>query len=297
MPSDAAPRGAGVLMAIGGAEDKLGDRTILSHFVRLAGGDRARIVVLATASSLGDELTGLYERVFVELGTAEVRPLRPSTREQAEAPAPAEEVARATGVFMTGGNQLRLSMVVAGTLLAAHRRGAVVGGTSAGASALSSHMVAFGGPGEVPKQRLAHMAAGLGLLPGAVIDQHFTQRNRLGRLLLLVAESPSQLGIGIDEDTAAVVTPDGVLEVLGKGTVTVVDGARAQSDAFEVRARRPVLVSGVVLHALPPGYRFDLGARVLLPRLQSIPVAGRRGRAGPRPRRRAGGEEEQEASQ
>src|SRR6266545_308938 len=215
MPSDAAPRGAGVLMAIGGAEDKLGDRTILSHFVRLA----------------------------------------------------------------------------------AHRRGAVVGGTSAGASALSSHMVAFGGPGEVPKQRLAHMAAGLGLLPGAVIDQHFTQRNRLGRLLLLVAESPSQLGIGIDEDTAAVVTPDGVLEVLGKGTVTVVDGARAQSDAFEVRARRPVLVSGVVLHALPPGYRFDLGARVLLPRLQSIPVAGRRGRAGPRPRRRAGGEEEQEASQ
>ena len=302
MPSDAAPRGAGVLMAIGGAEDKLGDRTILSHFVRLAGGDRAHIVVLATASSLGDELTGLYERVFAELGAAEVRPLRPHTREQAEAPGPAEEVARATGVFMTGGNQLRLSMVVAGTrlgaaLLDAHRRGTVVGGTSAGASALSSHMVAFGGPGEVPKQRLAHMAAGLGLLPGAVIDQHFTQRNRLGRLLLLVAESPSQLGIGIDEDTAAVVTPDGVLEVLGKGTVTVVDGARAQSDAFEVRARRPVLVSGVVLHALPPGYRFDLRARVLLPRLQSVPVAGRRGRAGPRPRRRAGGEEEQEASQ
>jgi len=202
---------------------------------------------------------------------------------------------------MTGGNQLRLSMVVAGTrlgaaLLDAHRRGVVVGGTSAGASALSSHMVAFGGPGEVPKQRLAHMAAGLGLLPGAVIDQHFTQRNRLGRLLLLVAESPSQLGIGIDEDTAAVVTPDGVLEVLGKGTVTVVDGARAQSDAFEVRARRPVLVSGVVLHALPPGYRFDLAARVLLPRLQAVPGAGRR-RAAPRPRRRGGGEAEQEASQ
>jgi cyanophycinase len=303
MPSDAAPRGAGVLMAIGGAEDKLGDRTILSHFVRLAGGDRARIVVLATASSLGDELTGLYERVFAELGAAEVRSLRPRTREQAQAPAAAEEVAGATGVFMTGGNQLRLSMVVAGTrlgaaLVDAHRRGVVVGGTSAGASALSTHMVAFGGPGEVPKQRLAHLSAGLGLLPVAVIDQHFTQRNRLGRLLLLVAESPSQLGIGIDEDTAAVVTPDGVLEVLGKGTVTVVDGARAQSDAFEVRARRPVLVSGVVLHALPPGYRFDLRARVLLPRLQAVPGAGRRGRPAPRPRRRrAGGEAEPEASQ
>jgi cyanophycinase len=212
---------------------------------------------------------------------------------------------------MTGGNQLRLSMVVSGTrlgsaLLDAHRRGVVIGGTSAGASALSAHMVAFGGPGEVPKQRLAHMSAGLGLLPGAVIDQHFSQRNRLGRLLLLVAESPSQLGIGIDEDTAAVISPDGVLEVLGKGTVTVVDGSRAQSDAFEVRARRPVLVSGVVLHALPPGYRFDLAARVLLPRLQAIGTPRRQarqeaaeelppGRAARRRRTRGGAE--QEASQ
>jgi cyanophycinase len=292
MPADVARPGAGVLVAIGGAEDKLGDRTILGRFVQLAGGDRARVVVLASASSLGEELTGLYERVFAELGAAEVRSLRPRTREEAEAAGPAEEVTWATGVFMTGGNQLRLSMVVAGTrlgaaLLDAHRRGAVVGGTSAGASALSAHMVAFGGPGEVPKQRLAHMAAGLGLLPGAVIDQHFTQRGRMGRLLLLVAESPSQLGIGVDEDTAAVITPDGVLEVLGKGTVTVVDGTRAQSDAFEVRARRPVLVSGVVLHALPPGYRFDLGARVLLPRLQAIGVGAperrrlRRGRRTP----------------
>jgi cyanophycinase len=93
-----------------------------------------------------------------------------------------------------------------------------------------------------------------------------------------------------------VFTPDGVLEVLGKGTVTVVDGARAQSDAFEVRARRPVLVSGVVLHALPPGYRFDLRARALLPRLREVPAAGRRGRA-PRPRRRTGGDQQREASQ
>jgi cyanophycinase len=284
MPADVARPGAGVLMAIGGAEDKLGNRAILSRFVQLAGGDRARVVVLASASSLGEEITGLYEQVFTELGAAEVRSLRPRTREEAEAAGPAGAVAGATGVFMTGGNQLRLSMVVAGTrlgaaLLDAHRRGAVVGGTSAGASALSSHMVAFGGPGEIPKQRLAHMAAGLGLLPGAVIDQHFTQRGRMGRLLLLVAESPSQLGIGIDEDTAAVIAPDGVLEVLGKGTVTVVDGTRAQSDAFEVRARRPVLVSGAVLHALPPGYRFDLGARALLPRLQAIgPGAGERRR-------------------
>src|SRR4029450_12714578 len=119
---------------------------------------------------------------------------------------------------------------------------------------------------------------GRGRLPGGVSAQPFSQRNRLGRLLLLVAESPSQLGIGIDEDTAAVIGPDGVLEVLGKGTVTVVDGSRAQSDAFEVRARRPVLVSGVVLHALPPGYRFDLGARALVARLQALPTPRRQAR-------------------
>jgi cyanophycinase len=274
MASDTNRAGAGVLVAIGGAEDKLGHRTILHQFVQLAGGRRARIAVIATASSLGDEILGLYRRVFTDLGAAEVMGLRPATREEAEGPGPAETVARATGVFMTGGNQLRLSMVVAGTrlgsaLVDAHRRGAVVGGTSAGASALSAHMVAFGGPGEVPKQRLAHMSAGLGLLPGVVIDQHFSQRNRLGRLLLLVAESPSQLGI-------------------------------------EVRARRPVLVSGVVLHALPPGYRFDLRARVLLPRLQAIATPGRQARQEvaeewparrPARRRRARGGEEQEASE
>ena len=184
---------------------------------------------------------------------------------------------------MTGGNQLRLSMVVAGTrlgaaLLDAHRRGAVVGGTSAGASALSAHMVAFGGPGEVPKQRLAHMSAGLGLLPGAVIDQHFSQRNRLGRLLLLVAESPSQLGIGIDEDTAAVISPDGVLEVLGKGTVTVVDGSRAQSDAFEVQGQ--AAGAGVGRGPARPAARLPLRPRRPGP---AAPAAGDRHTAAPGP--------------
>jgi cyanophycinase len=297
MPSNVAPPAAGVLLAIGGAEDKLGERTILRQFVRLAGGERARIAVLATASSLGEQLTGRYEGIFGELGAAEVRSLQPRTRQEAEAAGPAGTVAWATGVFITGGNQLRLSMVVAGTrlgaaLLEAHRRGVVIGGTSAGASALSTHMVAFGGPGEVPKQRLAQMAAGLGLLPGVVIDQHFSQRNRLGRLLLLVAESPGQLGVGIDEDTAALITPDGVLEVLGKGTVTVVDGATATSNAFEVRARRPVLISGAVVHALPSGYRFDLGARALLPGRRA--AGSQRARAATRGR--AAAAEEREAS-
>src|SRR5215211_4605700 len=171
MASDTNRAGAGVLVAIGGAEDKLGHRTVLNHFVQLAGGRRARIAVIATASSLGEEILGLYRRIFTDLGAAEVIPLRPATREEADAPGPAEAVERATGVFMTGGNQLRLSMVVSGTrlgaaLLEAHRRGAVIGGTSAGASALSAHMVAFGGPGEVPSSAWPTCRPGSGCSPG-----------------------------------------------------------------------------------------------------------------------------------
>jgi len=264
-------------MAIGGAEDKLGNKTILHRFVQLAGGASARIAVISTASSLGHEITELYLGLFRELGAAEVHGLRPSTRAEARAPEAVEAVRGATGVFMTGGNQLRLSMVVEATslgraLVEAHERGAVIGGTSAGASALSTHMVSFGRPGETPSQRMGQLGVGLGLLPGVIVDQHFGQRNRIGRLLTLVAQSPGQLGLGLDEDTAAVITADGVLEVLGKGAVTIVDGSDVVSDAFEVRQSRPILVSGAVVHSLPPGYRFDLAKRALLPRLQSLPA-------------------------
>jgi len=136
---------------------------------------------------------------------------------------------------------------------------------------------------------MGQLSVGLGLLPGVIVDQHFGQRNRIGRLLALVAQSPGQLGLGLDEDTAAVITGDGVLEVLGKGAVTLVDGSGVVSDAFEVRQSRPILVSGAVVHSLPPGYRFDLTKRALLPRLQSLPAAEEQrqparepGRASPR---------------
>ena len=128
-----------------------------------------------------------------------------------------------------------------------HRHGAIVAGTSAGASAISSHMVAFGTSGTTPKQRMTQMSAGLGLLPGVIIDQHFEQRNRFGRLLALVAQSPALIGMGIDEDTAALVSPSGVMEVLGKGSVTILDPARLQTDAYEVKRHKPIMVT-----ACPP---------------------------------------------
>lgn len=282
MPASTGPgqgRG-GHLLVIGGAEDKLRQRQILGRFVSLAGGAKARVVVISTASSLGDEATDLYLSLFRGMGVTDVRGMRPLTRADANDDQLVSMLTDATGVFMTGGNQLRLSSVIAGTALGRtlaerHAAGAIVAGTSAGASAIASHMVAFGTGGATPKQRMTQMSAGLGLLPGVLIDQHFEQRNRIGRLLALVAQSPALLGIGIDEDTAGLVSPRGVMEVLGKGSVTVLDPANIQTDAYEVKRHRPIMVSGVVLHSLPSGYRFDLHKRRLMAPLRPVSATDR----------------------
>jgi cyanophycinase len=267
----------GTVIVIGGAEDKVRDRVILGRFVALAGGRDAQIAVISTASSLGAEAGERYREVFTELGAAAVRPLHAVTRTQANDDHAARIVRDASGVFMTGGNQLRLSSTIGGTRLAdailtRFQAGAVVAGTSAGASAVSSHMIAFGASGATPKHRMAQIAAGLGLLPGVIVDQHFQQRNRLGRLLSLIAQNPSLLGLGVDEDTAGVVGPDQVMEVIGRGSITVVDGAASETDAWEIRGHRPLMISGVVLHSLPAGYRFDLRrrTRVVAPILHAI---------------------------
>ncbi len=256
----------GTVIIIGGAEDKVRDRAILGRFVALAGGKSARIAVISTASALGPETGERYAKVFTDLGAADVRTIHAVTRPSANDETATAAVRAARGIFLTGGNQLRLSATIGGTRLAEaiterFHAGATVAGTSAGASAMSSHMIAFGASGATPKLRMAQIAAGLGLLPGVIVDQHFQQRNRLGRLLALIAQNPSLLGLGVDEDTAGVVGPDGVMEVIGRGSVTIVDGAGSDTDAWEVRGHRPVMISNVVLHSLPAGYRFDLRRR------------------------------------
>ncbi len=260
----------GPLLVIGGAEDKTGARRVLSRFVELAGGSASRIAVVATASALGDEIVDAYRDAFGALGVKDVVAPRPRTRAQAADADLVAQVDGATGVFMTGGNQGKLSGVVTGTpfgaaIRAAHARGAVVGGTSAGASVQSEHMMAFGREGSTPKFRMAQMSAGLGLLPDLLIDQHFDQRGRYGRLLALVSHAPHLLGMGVDEDTAALVTDGHLVEVLGRGAVTLFDGSAMTSNVDTATASSPLLASGVVLHVLPAGARFDLAARVLLP--------------------------------
>jgi cyanophycinase len=260
---------AGPVMVIGGAEDKMRDKLILSRFARLAGGADGHVVVISTASSLGEEATELYRELFQGLGIGRVSGLRPDERSEADDPETARLLAEATGVFLTGGNQSRLTQVVAGTRLGdalanAHDRGVVLAGTSAGASAMASHMVAFGQPGATPKHRMVQLSAGLGILQGVVIDQHFEQRGRHGRLLALVAQSPSLLGVGIDEDTCAMFFADRTLHVIGKGAVTIVDGREVKTDAYRGKGYKPLMISGAVLHALPSGYWFDLRRRELM---------------------------------
>src|SRR5205809_786365 len=154
----------------------------------------------------------------------------PGTRPQADDEAAGMSVREATGIFLTGGNQLRLSSTIGGTRLAdaildRFQHGAVVAGTSAGASAMSSHMIAFGASGATPKHRMAQIAAGLGVLPGVIVDQHFQQRNRLGRLLSLIAQNPSLLAPALDEDTAGVAGPDHNMAGIGRGSLTGAEGA------------------------------------------------------------------------
>ena len=257
------------LLVIGGAEDKRRRTLVLKRFVELAGGREARIVVIPTASSMAEEAFDVYQSVFGRLRSREVSLVNPQTRLETSEPSLAEAIDNATGVFVTGGNQLKLGQLIVGTpvheaITRAYHRGVVISGTSAGASVLSQFMISMGEEGVAPRQRVSQLSAGLGLLPGVILDQHFGQRTRYARLLSLVAASPSLLGVGIDEDTAAEIVDERSMTVVGSGAVYVVDARAAVTDAHEARHAAPLMVSGAVVHSLPYGAHFDLGAAQLL---------------------------------
>ncbi|MGB9826860.1 MAG: cyanophycinase, partial [Desulfofundulus sp.] len=209
----------------------------------------------------------VYRRVFLKLGAGEVLPLHLDNREKAADPAPVRILQQATGIFFTGGDQLRIARILGGTrveqaLQVASRAGVVIGGTSAGAAAMGEVMITGGRGGRSPGRNTVKMAPGLGLISGVVIDQHFAQRGRIGRLLAAVAHNPHVLGIGIDEDTAIAVSPDGRFTVLGSGTVTVVDGRTiTHTNASDLRPQPMLALAGATLHVLPQGYGYDFKSR------------------------------------
>jgi cyanophycinase len=268
---------SGLLMAIGGAEDKVRERVILRAFVEAAGGPDANIVVLATASEMaetGDRYAGIFESLHAD--TVEV--LRVRSREDAlDAGSGVVDLLEfASGLFITGGSQLRISAALGGTAIAQtirrrHAEGMVVAGTSAGAAILSEHMISMGDSGGTPRRRLVQMAKGLGLAPELVIDQHFRQRDRLGRLVTALSYNPGPLGIGVDEDTAAVIH-GGELRVIGSGAVTVLDASAVRyTDSSEVRRGQALSMLGLKLDFLTSGCRYDLRKRVGLPPLAGKP--------------------------
>lgn len=257
----------GQLVIVGGAEDKEGDCIILREFVRRAGGTKARIVVMTAATSLPEEVGNNYVRIFERLGVEDVRVLDTQERRDSEEPRAVEAIEQATGVYFTGGDQARIIRAIKGTPLdeAIHRRyqeeGLVVGGTSAGAAMMPDIMIIEGDSETNPRGDVVDMGPGMGFLPGVVIDQHFSQRGRLGRLIAALSQQPAILGFGIDENTSIVVSDD-QLEVVGEGSITVVDETTlSHSNVDEVLKDEPLAVCGARLHILPHGYKFNLKTR------------------------------------
>ena len=260
----------GFIVAVGGAEDKVGPADILRRFVDVAGGKQARIAIIPTASTMGD--TGeRYERLFSSLGVREPKSIPFATRADAARADWIAELERATGIFLTGGNQLRLSTILGGTPVAkAIRRlnahGVAVGGTSAGAAILSEHMIAHGSEGATPTAGMATLAPGFGMTNRVIIDQHFKQRDRLGRLLSALAYNPFAIGVGLDEDTAAFIDAERVIEVVGNGAITLIDvSSLGHSSIAETKVGRPICLTNIRLHVLTNGSRYDLESRQATP--------------------------------
>lgn len=256
----------GWIIPIGGAEEKENSPEILRRFVKLCGGLDADIVIIPTASRLRD--TGpRYETLFRELGAGRAEQMDFDTRRDADEPNRLERLEKATGIFFTGGNQLRLTTLLGGTGVAKmirsqNARGVHVAGTSAGAAVLSEHMIAFGEEGGSPRAGSVRLAPGLGLTNRFIIDQHFRQRDRFGRLTTALAFNPFAIGIGLDEDTAAFIGPDNDLEVVGSGGVTVVDAHGLQfSSMDQVDEGEPLCVLGLTVHVLVAGATFNLHTR------------------------------------
>jgi len=256
----------GQLVIIGGAEDKEGDCKVLREFVRRAGGTQARIVVMTVATELPREVGENYIRVFERLGAADVRIVDTVEREDASSASYLEAIEKSSGVFFTGGDQARITSILKGTEIdaAIHKRyqeGIVVGGTSAGAAMMPDIMIVEGDSETNPRVNVVDMGPGMGFLPGIVVDQHFLQRGRLGRLISALAQQPAVLGFGIDENTAVIVS-DNKFEVIGEGAVTVVDVADLiHTNVGQILKDEALAICGAKLHILPDGYRFDLQTR------------------------------------
>lgn len=259
----------GALVIIGGAEDRQGDCIVLREFIRCSGGLKARIAVMTAATSLPREVGDEYIQIFKRLGAESVQLVHTPSRQDSECEIAVEIIEQATGIFFTGGDQSRIVEFIKGSPLCdairkQHEAGTVIGGTSAGAAMMPDQMIVGGASVSNPSVDAVSMGPGMGFLPGIVIDQHFAQRGRLGRLIAALVLQPAVLGLGIDEDTAIIVDGD-EFQVVGRGGITVVDESTATHNNLEGLLKdEGIAVCGAKLHMLPHGYRFNLATRLPL---------------------------------
>jgi len=263
-------RGKGCLIIIGGHEDRdpEGDRVILKEVARhVAGG---KLVLATVASHQPEGYFEEYQKAFDDLDIGELVELYVEDRNEASDRDKLAVLDDAAAIFFSGGDQLRITSQIGDTgieakVRAIYERGGVIAGTSAGASVMSDTMLVKGTSSETHRIGDLHMAPGMGLIRNVIIDQHFAERGRFGRLIGAVAHNPRVLGIGIDEDTAAVVEDD-IFTVIGSGAVYVVDGSDVSySNLAEARPERVLSMHDARVHVLGNGNRYDLKRRRPIP--------------------------------
>jgi len=258
----------GHLLVIGGAEDKYNERRILKKFLELAGGDKAEILIIPVASDFPEFASDVYTQAFRNLGVASPRVLRATSRQDVVNADVDKLLNGVTGVFITGGDQMRLVSILGGTKIAERLRllvrdtKLVMAGTSAGAAGMSTSMIVRGEPTSHPHKDAVRLSPGLGFLKNVIIDQHFTERGRISRLITAVAFNPYNLGIGIDENTAIILNGEGTLEVFGQGSATIVDGSAITfNEIAEVADYQPFSICGVQFHVLRDGLIYNYRSR------------------------------------
>ncbi len=260
------------ILVIGGAEDKVHGRLILQTFFQRSGAENAQIAIIPCASREPAIIGDRYYTIFQQMGAKHIEVLDIRERDESNDPRWHEFLDVCTGVFMTGGDQLRLSGLMADTsIMEKVRMRAQLGdmalaGTSAGAAVMGEHMIAGGGSGESPNRSLVDLADGLNIIPEILVDQHFHNRNRMARLMSAIAAYPDKLGIGIDEDTCAMFEDNAVFQVIGKGTVTVVDpGDMTHTTYPDAELNDPLGIHNLRVHVLHHGDRYNFSKRMVLP--------------------------------
>lgn len=255
------------LIIIGGGEDKKADKEILKKVIELSGGRSSKVAIVTTATNYPLEVGEEYKRIFYDIGAEHVETINIINRIEANRKQICDELENITCVFFVGGDQLRISSILGGTsfhkrIMELMKEGLLIAGTSAGASMMSQIMVVEGDDEDAPRKCTIKMAPGMGFLNGAIVDQHFNQRGRIGRILGAVAQNPSTLGIGIDEDTAIIVNSKSELKVIGSGVVTIIDGMEIEyTNISEQFPDEPLVITNVKIHILPTDYGYNLKTR------------------------------------